>query len=416
MALFGIRRRGDSVDTRPVDEAAIRRLAPYTAASPAVLAQVVAASAVETAPARMVIAAQPDSVLYLHHGRVRLTAEGRKPVELGHGDPGAAFALPPGGGFRITAVTPSQLVRVPSRFSAVAPAAGGDRLPAEWREDAAGISQFQDFYHALKHGQCNLPTLPDLARRISLAIDDPATASEDIARVIQFDPSLAARVMGVVNSAAYNSGLPIENLSQAVSRLGREHIRNLAFSFLVKAIFRTDSALLRERMRALWAHSCEVAAIAAVLARHTPGLDPERAMLAGLVHDIGVVPVLDTARAHPALFEDPDNLERVIDALRGEIGAQTMRHWGFDPDFVDIAARAEDWLRPGYAIPDYLDVVLLAQLHAYIGTPRMARLPRIDQVPAYRKLAGGQLTPQGSMTLVAEAQREIAELRQLLLG
>lgn len=64
--------------------------------------------------------------------------------------------------------------------------------------------------------------------------------------------------------------------------------------------------------------------------------------------------------------------------------------------------------------PDYVDLVVVAQLHAFVGTPAMARLPRLDLVPAFHKLALGKLTPRHSIGILENAREQIRELRDLL--
>lgn len=275
---------------------------------------------------------------------------------------------------------------------------------------------YYDFYRTLQEGRCELPSMPDLAARIGLAIDDPNTGNEDIARIIQSDPALTARILSVVNSAAFGGMMQITDLNQAVARLGRQQIRSLVFSCIVKGLFRTDSKALQSRMHALWDHSCHVAAVSQALARHTPGLSPERAMLAGLVHDIGIIPILGEARNHPQLLSKLELLDQAIANLRGEVGALTLRQWKLEGDLSEIALHAEDWFRCSTALPTYVDVVQLAQLHAYIGMPRMQELPRIDEIPAFQKLMLGGLSPRRSLAILDEAEKEIQEVRTLLQG
>jgi HD-like signal output (HDOD) protein len=415
MGIFGKRKAeaGEVAAPQPGREQ-IQNLAPFEALGEPALSRIAEASLIDSVRARAVVAILPETLVFLHRGELALERQGHPRLLLKDSQPGSAFPLPGDPAYRITAQTPCQLLKVPSRFTVLAAGKAQHESDTSWRETNTEDTLYQDFYHELKSGNCELPSMPDLAPRIGAVIDDPTTASEHIARVIQTDPALAARVMSVVNSAAYNTGPAIQNLSQAVSRIGRKQIRNLVFSFIVKGMFRTKSTKLKKRMQALWSHSCHVGAIAAILAKQTPGLDAERALLAGLVHDIGVVPVLDKARQYPRLLDDPEMLDQIAAQLRGEIGVLTLRQLGFDKEFIDIAARAEDWMRAGEAVPDYLDVVLLAQLHALVGTPQMHDVPRIDKIPAFRKLAGGALSPRGSMAIIDGAQRDIEELRSLL--
>lgn len=395
------------------DAAQLAGLVPFQGRDDRELARFAAASRlleVPTGPWKPPV--MPASVLFLLQGSIELISRDGKGLRLTHDSPKARLPLPDPEEYRIRAAIPSTLIEVPARF--LSDEDEGYDCGFEMHEGDIEDQVYLDFYQALTAGKCDLPSMPDLAVRIGQVIDDPNTASEDIARVIQTDPALAARVMSVVNSAAHHTGQTIHSLSQAVSRLGRRNIRDLVFSFILKGVFRTDSIPLQTRMNALWSHSCEVAAIAAVLARYTPGLDPEHALLAGLIHDIGVVPVLNNARLYPELMTDIGLLDRVVSDLRGEVGALTLRQWGFGDDMIDIALNAEDWRHLGNAIPTYLDVVLLAQLHVHVGRPQMHGLPHIDSVPAFFKVADGQLTPRGSLAVIDQASAEIAQVQHML--
>jgi hypothetical protein len=64
--------------------------------------------------------------------------------------------------------------------------------------------------------------------------------------------------------------------------------------------------------------------------------------------------------------------------------------------------------------PDYADILVMSQLHAFVATPVGKTLPRLDEVPAFRKLALGRLSPQLSLAVLDEAHQEIEEVRGLL--
>ena len=137
-------------------------------------------------------------------------------------------------------------------------------------------------------------------------------------------------------------------------------------------------------------------------------------MLAGLIHDIGVVPIISAAREYPELANNPEMLEKTINRLRAEVGTLVLKRWDFMDEFSDVAAHAEDWARDKSNTTDYTDLVIVSQLHAYIGTPRMQKLPRLDLVPAFHKLAMGKLTPRHSLKFLDEAQSDVQAVENLL--
>jgi HD-like signal output (HDOD) protein len=273
---------------------------------------------------------------------------------------------------------------------------------------------YWEFHEAIQDGTLELPSLPDIAMRIAKVINDANTDSHDIARVVQADPTVAARIISVVNSAAYRGKAIIDNLPDAVSRLGRNVTHHLVISFALGKLFNSRSKALRQRMVQLWQHSGYVAAICHELARVTPGLEPAQAMLCGLLHDIGALAIIGAARSKPELSNEPELLDQVIDNLKAEVGAMVLRKWEFPSYFVQATLHAEDWMEDISHAPDYVDLVVVAQLHSYVGSTRMSTLPRLDLVPAFHKLVLGKLTPRHSIGLLENAKEQIRELRDML--
>jgi HD-like signal output (HDOD) protein len=273
---------------------------------------------------------------------------------------------------------------------------------------------YWEFYEAVQKNELELPTLPTIAVRIAKIINDPNTDSGDIAHVIQADPTMAARVISVVNSAAYRGASPIDSLPDAVSRLGRNVTQHLVISFALGKLFHSRSPVLKQYMVNLWQHASYVAAICHELARVTPRLAPDQALLCGLLHDIGALAIIGAARSKPELSNNQQLLDQVIDNLKGEVGAMVLRNWEFPDYFVQCALHAEDWMEDISDAPDYVDLVVVAQLHSYIGSRSMSSLPRLDLVPAFHKLALGKLTPRHSIGLLENAKEQIREMREML--
>src|SRR5690606_30584998 len=130
---------------------------------------------------------------------------------------------------------------------------------------------------------------------------------------------------------------------------------------------------------------------------------PEEAMLAGLVSQIGVLSVVNFAQGYPPLLQDEALLRQWVERLRGEVGAMVLEHWQFPDELVEVARSCEQWDRCPGTRADLCDLVLVAVLHSHIGKRTRQRLPRMDQVPAYQKLALGKLTPELTLQVLVEA-------------
>jgi HD-like signal output (HDOD) protein len=363
------------------------------------------------------LAQEADRLTFLLKGSLQFQTTNGGMALLEARTPQAAFALPGPGQVNSTYATePGTLVSLPRPRDGVA---SGAVPPASRLLEILNASE-AEAYAAMRSDVASepldLPSLPDLALKIGRAIDNKDTDNDDVARLLNLDPTLATRVLRVVNSAAFGGVSKITSTQQAVSRLGRQKVRSLVYSCLLKSIFQIQSKTLTRAMHALWQHSAQVAATSFVLGRQTPGVDPEQVMLAGLVHDIGAVATIDAISRYPVLYGRAEVLDALTASLRVELGLLTLRSWGLEDEFGAVVRHAEDWHHAGTAVPDIVDVVILAQMHALIGTQRFATMPRIDQIPAYTKLTNGEMTPRQSLKLLEDAGNEVREVQTLIGG
>ncbi len=269
-------------------------------------------------------------------------------------------------------------------------------------------------YNDLEKDSLSLPSLPAVAVRIGQAMKAETTNANTLSDIIQTDPAITAKLIRTANSPLYAGVARIDTCSAAVVRLGSDTTHKLVLTFALKELFLTRSKILKGRMRQLWEHSVKVSAICYVLASISSEFNPEHALLAGLLHDIGVVAILGYAERYPEAVDDEEKLNQLIHDMRGRIGSRILSTWQFTDDLVMVTEQAENWLRNGNAKPDYIDLVIIAQLHDLIGTAQMQELPSLDQVPAFHKLGIGELTPEMSIKILDMAQDKIARVAALL--
>lgn len=271
--------------------------------------------------------------------------------------------------------------------------------------------QFYDELLAdLEHNRLVLPTLPEVALKVREVVDDPDSSIGDLVKTIVSDPALSARLIQVANSPLMRAGRKIESVDAAVSRLGMRIVRDLATSMVMQQMFQATSDVTDKRLRELWEHSTEVAAICHALAGQFTKLNPEQALLAGLVHDIGAMPILTKAEDFPELLQDEKALDWVIRELHPRVGGAILRSWNFPPELVDVAEKHED---TGYnsAATDFVDVVIVANLQAYLGTDHPLGQHDLSVVPAFAKLG---LSPDVNVIEMDETGDAIRETQQLL--
>jgi HD-like signal output (HDOD) protein len=214
----------------------------------------------------------------------------------------------------------------------------------------------QEIITAIKNDQLVLPTLPEVALKVREVADDPNADIDKLCGVIGNDAALSARIVRVANSPLLRASRAIEDLRAALMRLGIHYTCNIATGLAMEQMFQATSDLIDMRMREVWSRSSEVAGISHVLCKHYTRLRPDQATLAGLVHKIGVLPILTYAEEHPALLKDSLTLDAVIEQLHAPIGDLILKTWNFPEELAHIPSQHLDFRR-NVPKADYVDVV-----------------------------------------------------------
>ena len=115
----------------------------------------------------------------------------------------------------------------------------------------------------------------------------------------------------------------------------------------------------------------------------------------------------------PELEQAPGILDAVLANMVPDLSAQILEQWGLE-DFSTGALHQENWYYQHDGKADYTDVLIVAHLHGLIKAKRFADLPRIDETPAFSQLSAYGLSATVSVSILEEAQQELAELKALL--
>jgi HD-like signal output (HDOD) protein len=156
-------------------------------------------------------------------------------------------------------------------------------------------------------GEVNFPTHADVAFRVRLALDDPDIHLVRAAQIVQAEPLLAARVVAVANSIAFNpTNHAVADVRTAVTRLGIRFVRALATAVVMRQMAAGGrSAAHRALAERLWEHTAHVAALAHLLARQFLKGVSDVAMFAGIVHEVGGFYLISRTEGDPELLHNP---------------------------------------------------------------------------------------------------------------
>ena len=275
-------------------------------------------------------------------------------------------------------------------------------------------SSFLDgLFTDLEKDKLVLPTLPEVALKVRDTLEDDNSSMLDVAKVITNDTALSARLIQISNSPLLRASRQIETVEAAVTRMGSNMVRNLVTSIAMEQMFQATSDATDKRLRAVWENSTQIAAIASALSMPHPSLQTDQALLAGLVHDIGTLPILSRAEDYPDLLDDEVALDRIIASAHVKIGEAILKKWNFTEELVKVAAEHENITRTHDGPADYVDLVIVANLQDAFGSDRPYSQVDWTTVPAFEKLGMDTNVSEVDMD---EANAEIEAVKSALAG
>jgi HD-like signal output (HDOD) protein len=218
----------------------------------------------------------------------------------------------------------------------------------------------------LSEGKISFPTFVDATLKIRRALADENLDAGRLARIVASEPLLAAKLVRTANSVAFNpSGDAIGDVKTAVIRVGMATVRAVAVAVSMEQLESAQEIFpVRERARQIWRHSIDTAAVAYVLADTMSDIDPDEALFAGLVHDIGKFYLLSRVARIAELRCDNEQLDALLADWHASMGSAVLATMDVPP--ATLAAVNEHALGDCAMPPRNLtDVVVLANMASH---------------------------------------------------
>ncbi|MEJ2756756.1 MAG: HDOD domain-containing protein [Gammaproteobacteria bacterium] len=182
-------------------------------------------------------------------------------------------------------------------------------------------------------------------------------------------------------------------------------------SLTVSALYRNSGKTwMRDKLLSAWNDSIKIAALSEVIARRYPNLEQSEALLIGLIHNIGIVPIVHLCGSKYGKPEHPEILDDAILKLTPTLSKWILEKWQLNRRLTPVPELIADLKRTHDGPPDYADIVQVARLHVYRNKQHPLGQVPWAQVPAFDKL---QLTPEKSIQIIKEARDEIKEVISL---
>ena len=274
----------------------------------------------------------------------------------------------------------------------------------ENRHDAVKLALYERF---LKDASA-LPPMPDSSRQLRRLLAAEPPSAEKVSALLEQSPNLVERLMQFAALPLLGHIRPSTLLPEVVQQLDGKQLANLVLAFELHQLFDGQEPSLQKVFNKRWSLSLRRAAFSAGLAQHLPHLKEEDALLAGLVQDVGSLPLLQELHRWPQVSRLECDVQRLCEQLSAELGVLLLGAWKLPSALVDCARLRRDWCRQHKGPADLADVVQvagqlleeprddnrLARLPAYqrleLPTPQVLRAELAEVVALWLKLLGGR--------------------------
>lgn len=269
---------------------------------------------------------------------------------------------------------------------------------------------FQDIAEDLSREDLVFPTFLQASAAVREALTREEWPVRELAQRVSGEPLLSARVVALANSAAFNAtGQEVSDLQTACLRVGYRAVRNLATTLLLEqAVAAGELMPFRQQAREIWEHSLAVAVIASVLAEKTGRCNPEEALFAGLVHDLGHFYLYWRAARVPALVAEPERIRTLAHDWHCAIGQRLL--WDLAVPETIVKSCEEHEIEPAA-----LQAGSLSELLCVANLCSMAHQD-VHRADAEGEVDPSRLSLREARAIVKEHASAIATLLAALMG
>jgi len=262
-------------------------------------------------------------------------------------------------------------------------------------------------------GTVDLPCFPDVVVRIRQALADPGNTAEKTVVIVGNEPRLAARLLQMANSAAFNAaGKPLTDLRSAITRLGQQLVQSAAVGYAVQQMkYAGPLRPIAKPLTELWRECISVASVSQAVAART-AVCPDEAFLTGLLHGIGRLYIMVRAMGRTAEFGSDQAFLDLVSDWHASIGKAVLENWGFAEEMCAAVGDQNDydrrWVRGG----ELSDILIVSTVLA-AGMKQPTAPISAAGISAFQHL---RLSQADCSAILEQAKRHLGSLHDALGG
>jgi len=256
------------------------------------------------------------------------------------------------------------------------------------------------------------PQLPQVMLRLIKACNDENTSNEELTEIISADPSLTSRLMQILGSAYINLPKDMNSIKTAVDYLGKDTIQNIAISTSAIRFFNFSKTAPESVIGKIWYHSYKCGVIARKIAEEDNFPNPDEFFLAGLLHDIGRLVLLQNfPEDYKAILQTSSNEKQTISAEMEMFGADTPQisawlfsQWNLNPLISDAVFFINESIQQIEGALAHVKVVFIANF--------LARHDAREKISDVIRLT--DISTERLEQIVLAAEKEVLEMAKSL--
>ncbi|MFZ9478817.1 MAG: HDOD domain-containing protein [Steroidobacteraceae bacterium] len=205
--------------------------------------------------------------------------------------------------------------------------------------DRRGVAFVNKLVRDMSQGGLEIACFPEVATKLVRSLDSDFVTVPSIARMIESEPALSVRVIGMANSAAFQGGgRAITDARSAVVRIGLRSLRAVILAFAVSSLRdRRELKLVQGRVGEVWQRSVTLATFSHVLAMRVRGVDSEGALLGALMQGVGRIFLFTEAAFDKEFRDDIEGLDDIVEQWHVGALGKILEQWGFGHTIIEAA-------------------------------------------------------------------------------